>query len=477
LAAGCRSGPEVAVSPGPERPFQPSTAEVVADREIAEEVASRAAAAVSSLPAPRSDSTYGVAELVDMAQRRNPLTRQAWAAARRAGREAGVLESALLPVLTASVFAAAQRIDTGIDPLLLEPTTLQTDVRGVAGILAATWLLFDFGENGARRKAVAQLARVRGFGFNRVHQQLAFDVVTQAHLLDAARRTLGAARRASARSDVLVDAAEERHAAGVGTEVEVAQARQLQAQTRVIERRVEGELAVASVSLAASLNVPLDTRIQVRMEAEPSLGTRAELDAYLEAALSNRPEVLAALAGVQAARHELDAVGSSAWPKIYAGGHVLVGTPGLRLDGFEPLGIGNNAGTGIFLGLTVPLFDGNLRSRRLEVARDGVEAAMQGVGVARAAAAREVALAYEGLLTARAVRDASQALLAAARTTVEAAEAAYATGIGTVTDVSVAALGAFGAEQAVADARAALFQAAAALALSTGQVPWESAGV
>ena len=59
----------------------------------------------SILPIPKvsSNHTYSLPELIDIAQQRNPATRQAWQNLRVAGQQAKIVHSALLPFIAATV--------------------------------------------------------------------------------------------------------------------------------------------------------------------------------------------------------------------------------------------------------------------------------------------------------------------------------------------------------------------------------------
>ncbi len=232
------------------------------------------------------------------------------------------------------------------------------------------------------------------------------------------------------RATQLADAAEKRGSAGVGTDVEIAQARQLLAQTRVVERVIVGQANAASVSLAAALNMPPTTRIKIRSSRGrlPDPGSKT-MDRNIKAAFANRPEVLASIAQVRAAQYDLEATAASYLPKIYTGANLNTGNGGLSINGFEPGGIGNTSATGIFLGVTVPIYDGKVKKTRTQNASDRLAAARLGVSVSKAVASREVGLAYEALRTSLAVYAASQELVAASSTTANAAGTAYAAGI------------------------------------------------
>jgi outer membrane protein TolC len=57
-----------------------------------------------------ANHVYALAELIDIAQRRNPSTRVAWEQARQAAIKVGMAQAAYLPVLTAGVLGGYERL-------------------------------------------------------------------------------------------------------------------------------------------------------------------------------------------------------------------------------------------------------------------------------------------------------------------------------------------------------------------------------
>jgi outer membrane protein len=188
----------------------------------------------------------------------------------------------------------------------------------------------------------------------------------------------------------------------------------------------------------------------------------------IEGAFSSRPDVLSALAQVRAAQSDIDAVAASYLPKVVAGGNVVVGSGNIGLSAISSGGISSTSSSGVFVGVTIPIYDGRLRDSRTKNSQDRLDAATSGVGVVTSLAAREIGLAYEGLRTALAVHSATSELVRAAKVTTNAAKEAYIGGLGTLSDASAASLGLFVAEEALADARKAAHHAAIILALATG---------
>jgi outer membrane protein TolC len=88
---------------------------------------------------------WTLADLIDVALDRNPLTRGAWEQARAAAARYAGERSAYLPAIDANANYLRQKSATG-------PGRAQSEVRSYGGTLDLSWLLFDFG---GRESAVA----------------------------------------------------------------------------------------------------------------------------------------------------------------------------------------------------------------------------------------------------------------------------------------------------------------------------------
>ena len=122
----------------------------------------------------------------------------------------------------------------------------------------------------------------------------------------------------------------------------------------------------------------------------------------------------------------------------------------------------------MFLGITVPVYDGGLRRATLEQARSKADNASLALTHTREEAVRQIVAAQNGLTTSLNAHSASTSLVAAARTTFDAALAAYRNGVGSITDATVAETQLLQATNSLTDAHSAALAAAATLALAVG---------
>ncbi len=131
---------------------------------------------------------------------------------------------------------------------------------------------------------------------------------------------------------------------------------------------------------------------------------------------------------------------------------------------------GSHRSGNVFVGVTIPLYDGGLRSAVLMQARNDADSASEQLTRTRQEAVRQVVSAQNTLSTSLASNDAAKALVAAAQTTYDAAFAAYRHGVGSITDALLAQNQLIAAQNAYADSYSAALSAAATLALATGEI-------
>src|SRR5947207_13241142 len=144
---------------------------------------------------------YGLAELIDIAERNNPETRVAWERARQAAAAVGLSESAYYPFLVASAAAGYDRAFIPFPTLTVNPThpslsnvritgggSLVTQSQVYRGELNAKWLLLDFGERSAVVASAKEQLMMANVGFNATHQKIVFQVTDRFYQLGTARQ-------------------------------------------------------------------------------------------------------------------------------------------------------------------------------------------------------------------------------------------------------------------------------------------------
>jgi outer membrane protein len=412
---------------------------------------------------------YDLAALIDLAQRSNPQTREAWERARQAALAVGLVESAYAPQLSAEALAGYQRTPLPIPPSVFPQGYFTAETAELVPSLAIKWLLFDFGRRQAADRNARENSFVANVAFTGEHQKLIFAVSRSYYALSAARGRLRAAERGLKTAELDRDAVQARRSHGLATSVELAKAQRQYAQARFTLERAAGRERTAYAALLASVGLEPTSEIRIAEDSEQLLPGKpvGDVGQYVAQALSNRPDVIAGLGKVRAAQAMLDKERAEHKPTVALVASIYQNIGALSVDS-SPYYSLNKPGGALFLQFSWPLLDGGLRDTQVRIASAEVSAASEALERARQTAAKEVADAYYGLTTALAEHDAALTLTAAARTSHAGALGAYRNGVGTYTSLSDEENALVQAETELEDARANAQTAASALAFATG---------
>ena len=478
LLTGCATSSIEMAPERPDRPWAPSvtpSGEIVAGSTshggTANSYVLPANPAVGVLPAPPSLDTrraYSLAELIDIAESTNPKTRIAWDEARRVALAAGIAKSTYLPKITATAVGGYQHSNGAVDESL----------SGTVTAASLLWLLFDFGQRQAVVEAANQASVISNIAFTAAHQQLIYDVSVAFYANAAAHARLSTASESLKNTTAVQAAAEDRYKHGVGTVIEVAQARQATAQAKLALVQATGGAQDSYIALITAMGISPLTKINIAdvsgRKLSPSMISPVET--IISNALSRRPDVLSAFAAQKASLANVRAAQAEFLPKVFVSATGTHNTGSLRVTGLPGLGNesptlnvdSNRTGGVVLFGVTVPLFDGGRRAAQLGQARAAADSAKARLSEIQDEAVRQIAVADNALRTSLESVSAADALVTAAQTTFDAALGAYSSGVGSITDVTVAETQLLQARNAATDAYSTALSAAATLALATG---------
>ena len=375
-------------------------------------------------------------DALDLALCANPQTRQTWAAARVAAAQVGVVRGAYLPSVTGT--ASVQRSDSR--------NALASGVRDQAtGTLSFSWLLFDFGGRDATL-AQTQAALAAADWTHNVTLQSVLVATTDAYFaLNAAEDAVtsaAVAEQAGARS---LDAAKARQAAGAATRADVLQAQTALSQARLARMQAEGDATSARGVLANRLG--LSAARPVKIAPPPDLDARrlgdAAVDRLIEAALTRRPDLLAADAQVRSAEANVRVQEAAAKPSVSVVGN-------LSATSVNP-GLDPRSGA-VGLSVNIPIFLGYQPTYRIRAAREQVEVQTATRDRLRNDVSLEVWQSYQTVRTQRESLTAATDLVTSATESWELALGRYRAGAGSVTDL-------LNAQSALAQARTQRIQA------------------
>ena len=432
--------------------------------------------------------TYNLAELIDIAERNNPETRVAWERARQAAAAVGLSESAYYPFLVASAAAGYDRAFIPFPTLAVDKaklvtgpplaavsitggSSLVTESRVYRGELSAKWLLLDFGERSAMVKAAKERLMMANVGFNATHQKIVFQVTDRFYQLGVARQKVLVSQSALKAGQNVEQAVQARVNNGLATRPELLQAQQQTAQSEFEVEATSGAESDARVALMESVGILPTIPLKVA-----DLGQRLSsdqinqsVDELIELALSQRPDLVAKLANVRAKQNEIRKVRAEYYPKVALDAHVSETELDVSIAGSDYFG-DHRPTYGAFIVATVPIFDGFGRRHKMEMAEADLRGAESELAGARDTAVREVWKSYTNFKTALRKQDSAAKLLTASQNAFDAVLDSYQHGLGTYPEILNAQRNVTLARSVSHDTQAAIFTAATALALSTGEL-------
>ena len=273
---------------------------------------------VPATPAPDNPPPGGkwdLAGLVDYALRHNPLTRESWAQARSAAAAVGVQESSYYPYVDATGAANLSR-----GAVLSSGGGSNTFVLG--GAMSLSYLLFDGGGREALTDAARQTALATNFSHNATLHDIIFLVQSAFYLLQESQALVRAEDAAQKEAQSALDAAEERHRAGVATIADVLQARARLSQAQLTLQTTLGDVEVARGTLATAAGLAPDWPLEVVEPAKepPQPEAMAPVSQLISEALARRPELAALEAQARSAEARIRVARSAELPTLSTSG-------------------------------------------------------------------------------------------------------------------------------------------------------------
>src|SRR6267378_3034003 len=427
---------------------------------------------------------YGLAELIDIAERNNPDTRVAWERARQAAAAVGLSESSYYPFLVASAAAGYDRAFIPFPTLTANPThpslsnvritgggSLVTEAKVYRGELNAKWLLLDFGERSAVVAASREQLMMANVGFNATHQKIVFQVTDRFYQLGTARQKVLVSKSALEAAQTVEQAVQARIDNGLATKPELLQAQQQTAQSEFDVEATTGVESDARVALVESIGLLPTVPLNVADLGQRSTSeqTNGSVDELIARALSQRPDLVAKLANVRAKHDGIRKVRAEYYPKVAIDAHVTETELDVSIANSPYFG-DNRPTFGAFLTASVPIFDGFARRHKMEMAEAELHGAENELAGARASAVREVWKAYTDFKTALRKQESAAKLVTASQNAFDAVLESYKQGLSTFPEIVSAQRNLASARSVSHDTQAAIFTTATALALSTGDL-------
>jgi len=378
-------------------------------------------------------------DFVDLALSSSPTTRVTWNNARAAAATYGSARGEWFPRISAE--ADVIKLQTGGTQ---GRSAVKQTLYGPSA--SFTWLLLDVGGRTGRISVAREALIAANWTHNAAIQDAVLQV-GQAFYSFAANRALVQAERTNlAEADSNLVAAEERRRVGVATIADVLSARTAVEQARLALQQAEGDLTAARGTLAVRAGYPANAAFEVDSLADAApIGVVSDsVEALLELAMRERPDLAAAAAQVQQADAAARVARAARLPAITATGNL----GRTYLSGV----VGPHDTYTFLLGLSVPLFNGFGWDYDARAAQARAEAQAARAELLGQQASLSVFTDYYALRTATERVRTAEALLASALQAAEAAGGRYRAGVGTLLELVTA-------ENTLASARAQRIQA------------------
>lgn len=412
-----------------------------------------------TITAPAELRFNSLAALSEYALQHRPESRAAWFAIQAEAARLDVEHAVYWPTLTGQLnFTQSQALSS---------TGASVPVLNRYGpSLSLSYVLADFGVRRAgveaqRYQLVAALLN------NNRRLQDAVSAVEQAYFaLHAARAQVLAYQQQETSLKASFDAVNIRLQTGLVSRADQLRARAALAESEIARNNAERDVSKAEVALKLAAGIPQSTRLMLDwpLPSTNTADTTLALADLLDEALRQRPDLQAMQASSAAARADAERARAARWPTLSVAGNTA------RTSFLED---NRDTSTTYSIGLTlsVPLFDGGrLRGQARAAERDAqrIEADQD---IYANTVTREVADAFYDARNAQAQRSRIADLLAAATESVQAAEARYGNGVGSLLELLTAQADLARARQTAAQSESDWLSAYSRLSHALGRVP------
>jgi outer membrane protein TolC len=431
------------------------------------EVAPRRAIVVTTPVTLDPAHEYSLVELIDLAQRANPVTREAWEEARAAAARLGIAETVYLPALALAVTGGARReaYPTPEGPFTATGPYLEPRAQ-------LTWALLDLSRFAAVDVARA-LAEQASFAFSRQHQEVMFGVARAFYALDASHARLEAAQATLKSATVDEEAVQARLQVGLATRPELLLARETRARAAFDVEAAVGAVRANEGALAEVVGAMPLLQLRITPLALLELPQRIEapVQQILETALRERPDLQALSASLEGREADVRRAWRSFAPRLSLTS--MVGGLLFRFEASPPdqKFLANTYVYDTRLRLDWELFTGFSRLNDVKAAQAQRAASAATLSAGELRAVREAWTAYFDVQVAQRKVEYATALLASADEAYAATLETYRRGLSTVIDLVTAERDLANARSIIVESRAELLTAAASLALAVGAIP------
>jgi len=396
-------------------------------------------------------------QLIDIALKTNNETRITWFQARAAAADFESKKGPLYP----SVDLAADLTKTHGSAIGgLFSYDQNTSSPGVA----ISYVLFDFGKRKADIEEYRQALLAADWTHNAAIQNVILQVEQAYYQFVNAKALLKAEQQSVDLAKTNVEAAQERHLAGVATIADELQAKSALAQAQLSVNDTSGTIQVLRGVLAVLIGVPAtgaDLDVVESIPERPQLDQmNLVIETLIKQAMLARPELQASRSQALEQQAKADSKHAERFPSIGAVGNAN------RLYYFDP----SNSATvyGASIAIQFNLFDGFTKKYEELREREFTEASKSQVAQLQQAAGLEVWTNYYTLQTATERIKTAEAFLDNAQQSYDVAQGRYREGVGSILDLLAAQNALLNANAQNVQARTDWYLSLARLSYATG---------
>ncbi len=292
------------VAPAPDRVWTPPP-----------EALSRPPAVAKQLDIPenllQSDSKWQLTDIIEVALRNNPDTRATWYSARATAADLLSKEGSRQPEINAG-FGLSHTEN------IAPARKSGRHITGLESGLNLTWLLLDFGGREAAIAEKQQALLAADFSHNAAIQNAVFLVLQTYFQYASAKALRNASETSLHEAETNLEAAEERHRNGLATIAEVLLAKTALSQARLNLDVIQGRTQTIRGALATAMGIPANTPYDIEdlVLNPPVERMTEEVDAYIQKAAANRPDLAAQRKRVEQYQARIKTTDSALYPSL-----------------------------------------------------------------------------------------------------------------------------------------------------------------
>ena len=426
--------------------------------------------------------SYTLPELVDLAQRHNPLTRISWEMAVQAAASTGMTEAQFYPTLTVvssygggywSQDLTGAKSQSGI----VVPVNFNDHASGDYSNLSAgvnlRYTLFDFGQRISSTKAAKHTQTASNLSFNATHQQITFQVTQAYYTLETDRRLIETAEVSAKSAEDVLGSTQAKYDQGLLTEPTLLQAKQAKAQAAFDLVNACSNWEVARLNLIQVIGAEPECGLKVAPYDFSRLDSRlqAPLDQFVQSAMKQKPDLLAKVAKAQAAEQSFRATKAGTLPQFSIKGVQSYQNFNTTINGSAIHNVGlsfQNYGGSV--NVEWPFFDGGLNRNKVKQADSSWREANEAVLQARDESVATVWRSYTTAKSSLQRKQSADELLKASQASYDSLMASFNLGRTQIQDVLNARTSLAQAMSTKAECDQSIAASLATLAYASGQL-------